>query len=97
MLFAFAKKSLANSLDGVLLKYTVPRSELVPDLVLRFVTPPSVLPKAASNVAVWTLNSWSVSAGGTYDAITCPASAVAVLGTPSIVRSLRLPRVPSIA
>ncbi len=74
----------------------MPRSRLVPDLIIRFVTPPSVLPVAASKVAVCTLNSCTMSAGGTYDAMTSPAFAVAVLGTPSIVRSLRLPRVPSI-
>ena len=72
-------------------------NELVPALMLRLVTPPSVLPDAASKVAVCTLNSWTMSGGGTYDAMTSPAFAVAVLGTPSMVRSLRLPRVPSIA
>ncbi len=65
MRFALAKKSLANSFPGVLLKYAVPWSELVPALMLRFVTPPSVLPKLASNVAVWTLNSCTISGGGT--------------------------------
>jgi hypothetical protein len=38
-----------------------------------------------------------MSGGGTYEAMTSFAFAVAVLGMPSIVRSLRLPRVPSIA
>ena len=36
-----------------------------PALMLRLVTPPSVLPSAASKVAVCTLNSWTMSGGGT--------------------------------
>jgi hypothetical protein len=49
---ALPKKSFANRLAGVLTKYAVPANLFVPDLMLRLVTPPSVLPEAASNVAV---------------------------------------------
>ena len=65
MLLAFAKKSLANMFAGIFTKYPVPWNWLLPDLMLTFVTPPSVLPKLASKVAVWTLNSCTRSCGGT--------------------------------
>ena len=67
----------------------------MPALIAMLVTPPSVLPNWASKVAVCTRNSWTRSEGGTYVAMISLAFAVAVLGAPSISRSLRLPRVPS--
>src|SRR3989304_4587126 len=92
----FAKKSCAQSDLGVLPKYAPPWSLLVPDFNTRFVTPPSVLPKLASNVAVCTLNSCTRPWGGTNDAVTSPAFAVEVLGRPAMVTSPRFERPPFI-
>ena len=43
----------------------LPWKALVPDLMLMLVTPPWVWPNWASKVSVWTLNSCTMSVGGT--------------------------------
>ena len=48
------KKSFAQRLCLVERSSAVPWISLVPDRIIRLVTPPSVLPTAASKVAVWT-------------------------------------------
>ena len=72
--FSGERSDVLVSVDGrfrlrerrvVLDRQVLGKQGLVPDLMLRLVTPPSVLPKLASNVAVCTLNSCTMSGGGT--------------------------------
>ena len=66
-----------------------PCKTLAPDFMLTLVTAPGEWPMLASKVAVWILNSWTMSCGGEKTELRSD-----MLGAPSTLTSLEPPRVP---